>query len=192
MSKEEYDEYINYGVPGKFKSETSWYSIEEFVALRPKQYSYITENNNSSIKAKGISKESTKKYLNHKKFVDQVLMEDRSIFSCKMQNIQSKDFRMYSQYIWKKALINYKNKRYCLNSIYSLPFCHPWINKIEAGEMSNEEAINYLRGEDRYEIKSLSNTYNNNEQINNIAANENYKSEFQTIFFFKAEARIKY
>ena len=44
MTKEEFDIYINYDTPGKFKSETNWYSIEEYVALRPKQYSYITEN----------------------------------------------------------------------------------------------------------------------------------------------------
>ncbi len=149
MIKEEYEEYINYGVPVKFKSD--WYNIEEFVALRPKQYSYITENNKKSIKAKGISKESTRKYLNLKMFVDQVLMEDRSIISCKMQNVQSKDFRIYTQYIYKKALINYENKRYWLNSIYSLLYGHPQIDKIEAGEMSNEEAINHMRGEDRYE-----------------------------------------
>ncbi len=112
-------------------------------------------------------------------------MEDRSIISCKMQNIQSKDFRMYTQYIWKKALINYENKRYCLNSLYSLPFGHPWINKIETEEMSNEEVINNLRGEDGYEIKNLSNTHNNDDisslQINNIAASVNFKSEYKTI-----------
>jgi len=41
LSKEEYDGYINYGTPGKFKNGTNWNSIEEYVALRPKQYSYI-------------------------------------------------------------------------------------------------------------------------------------------------------
>ena len=41
LSTEDYEKYINFGEPGKFKNETKWYSIEEFVALRPKQYSYV-------------------------------------------------------------------------------------------------------------------------------------------------------
>ncbi len=107
-------------------------------------------------------------------------MEDRSIISCKMQNIQSKDFRVYTQYIWKKALMNYENKRYWLNSIYSIPFGHPWIKKIEDKEMSDEEAINHLRGEDIYEMKNdISMTNLSSLQINNIAANENFKSEYR-------------
>ena len=71
--KEEYDEYINYGTPGKFKSETKWYSIEEYVALRPKQYSYITENGKKAMTAKGLTKNATARYLTHQKYVDQVL-----------------------------------------------------------------------------------------------------------------------
>ena len=82
-------------------------------------------------------------------YVDQVL-KDEKIFSCKMQNIQSKNFRIYTQYIWKKALMNYENKRYWLDSIYSLPFGHPWIQKIENGTMKIEDVVSQLRGEDEY------------------------------------------
>lgn len=70
-----------------------------------------------------------------------------------MQNIQSKNFRTYTQYIWKKALMNYENKRYWLDSIYSLPFSHPWINKIENGTMKIEDAVAQLRGEDNYKYE---------------------------------------
>jgi hypothetical protein len=147
--KEEFEDYINYGKPGKFKNETKWFSIEEVAALRPKQYSYITENADTSIKAKGLTKDSTKKYLTHQMYVDQVL-KDEMIVSCKMQNIQSKNFRMYTRYIWKKALINYENKRYWLDSIYSIPYGHPWIEKIENGIMKIEDAVKQLRGEDDY------------------------------------------
>ena len=158
MSKDEFEDYINYGKPGKFKNETKWYSIEEFVALRPKQYSYITENDELNeefkkegklMKAKGLNRESVKKYLTHQMYVDQVL-KDEKVFSCKMQNIQSKNFRIYTQYIWKKALVNYENKRYWLDSIYSIPFGHPWIKKIENGTMKIEDAVAQLRGEDNY------------------------------------------
>ena len=178
--KEEYEEYINSGTPGKFKSETKWYSIEEFLALRPKQYSYITENNKQASKAKGLSKDALKKHVKeeiyqeemkekniskeeatkniskmdyapkvHQKYVDQVL-KDEKIVNCKMSNIQSKNFNMYTQYIYKRALINYENKRYWLDSIYSLPFGHPWIKKIENGTMKLEDAVDQLRGEDNY------------------------------------------
>lgn len=133
-------------------------SIEEFVALRPKQYSFITENDEVNkefkkdgklIKAKGLSKESVKNYITHQMYVDQVL-KDEKIVSCKMSNLQSKNFQLYTQYIWKKALLNYENKRSWLDSIYSLPFGHPWINKIENGIMKIEDAVDQLRGEDNY------------------------------------------
>ncbi len=97
-----------------------------------------------------------------------------------MQNIQSKDFRMYTQYIYKKALINYENKRYWLNSIYSIPFGHPWVKKIEDGEMSDEEAINRLKGEDRYELKACHEpllSYS----LDNILANKTFKAKFKNM-----------
>ena len=70
-----------------------------------------------------------------------------------MSNIQSKGFNMYTQYIYKRALVNYENKRYWLDSIYSLPYGHPWIAKIKAGAMRIEEAVDYLRGTDNYKYK---------------------------------------
>ena len=152
LSKEEYDEYINYGTPGKFKSETNWYSIEEYVALRPKQYSYITENGKKAMTLKGLSKNATARYMTHQKYVDQVL-GDEKVESCKMSNIQSKNFNMYTQYIYKRALVNYENKRYWLDSIYSLPYGHPWIAKIEERSMSIEDVVDHLRDTDNYTYK---------------------------------------
>ena len=211
MSKEEFEDYINYGKPGKFKNETKWHSIEEFVALRPKQYSYITENDELNeefkkegklMRAKGLNRESVKKYLTHQMYVDQVL-KDQKVISCKMQNIQSKNFRMYTQYIWKKALVNYENKRYWLDSIYSLPFGHPWIQKIENGTMNIEDAVAQLRGHDNYTYELcaykvqedkkqkqqenkvyhqyISVTNLTDEQLDIVATNGNFKFEVNTI-----------
>ena len=70
-----------------------------------------------------------------------------------MTNIQSKNFNMYTQYIYKRALVNYENKRYWLNSIYSLPYGPPWIAKIEAGTMRIEDAVGHLRDTDNYTYK---------------------------------------
>ena len=66
--------------------------------------------------------------------VDQVL-KDQEAISCKMSGIQSKNFRMYTQYTYNRALVNYENKRYWLDSMYSLPFGHPWISEIEKNEL---------------------------------------------------------
>ena len=148
LSTEDYEKYINFGEPGKFKNETKWYSIEEFVALRPKQYSYVTENGKEAMRAKGISKLSTEKYLTHQMYVDQVLRDQEAI-SCKMSNIQSKNFQLSTQYIWKKALINYENKRYWLDSIYSLPFGHPLIKEI-GKTITVEDVIDKIKGKDNY------------------------------------------
>ena len=87
--------------------------------------------------------------MTHQKYVDQVLGDEKAV-SCKMNNIQSKNFNMYTQYIYKRDLVNYENKRYWLDSIYSLPYGHPWIAKIEAGTMRIEEAVDRLRGTDNY------------------------------------------
>ena len=83
-------------------------------------------------------------------YVDQVLKDEEAVF-CKISNIQSKDFRMFTQYIFKKTLVNYENKRYWLDSIYSLPF--PWIAKIENGTMKIEEAIAQLVGKVVYKYE---------------------------------------
>ena len=90
-------------------------------------------------------------------YVDQVLKDEEAVF-CKMSNIQSKNFKMFTQYIFKKTLVNYENKRYWLDSIYSLPFGHPWIAKIENGTMKIEDAVNKLTGKDNYNCKL--NVYN--------------------------------
>ena len=43
--------------------------------------------------------------------------------------------------------------RYWLDSIYSLPYGHPWIAKIGAGTMRIEDAVEHLRDTDNYTYK---------------------------------------
>jgi len=50
------------------------------------------------MKAKGLTKNATERHRTHQKYVDQVL-GDEKVVSCKMNNIQSKNFNMYTQYI---------------------------------------------------------------------------------------------
>jgi len=107
MSDEEFEGYMNYGMLGKLKSENKWFSIEEFAALRPKQYSYVTENEEANkifkkqgilMRGKGLSASSLIRYITHEMYVDQIL-KDQEAISYKMSNIQNKNFRMYTQYI---------------------------------------------------------------------------------------------
>ena len=123
---------------------------------------YITENGKKAMTAKGLTKNAAARYLTHQKYVDQAL-GDEKVVSCKMTNIQSKNFNMYLQYNIKRTLVNYKNKRYWLDSIYSLPYGHPWIAKIEAGTMRIEDAVDHLGGIDNYTYKL--NAYNDKRKI---------------------------
>jgi len=52
---------INKQVIGKFKDEAAGIPITEFIGLRSKMYSYIKENNQCGITAKGIKKAVIKK-----------------------------------------------------------------------------------------------------------------------------------
>ena len=70
-----------------------------------------------------------------------------------MVNIQSKNFDTHTQYNIKRTLVNYENKRYWLDSIYSLPYGHPWIAKIEDHSMRIEDAVDHLRDTDNYKYK---------------------------------------
>ena len=104
------------------------------------------------MKAKDLTKNATERYLTHQSYVDQVL-GDEAVVSCKMSNIQSKNFKMYTEHIYKRALVNYENKKYWLDSIYSFPFGHLWIAKIEKGIMRIEDSADHLRGTDNYTYK---------------------------------------
>ena len=145
-----YEIKIGCGEPGLFKSETKWASLTEFVALRPKQYSFIDEFGNKSMKSKGINKKAVKSYITHQQMVDQVL-KDVDEVGCKMSHFLSKKCDMYLEYVWKRALINYEDKRYWLDSIYSLPYGHPWIEDVVSKRISINEVVKRLQGDDQYE-----------------------------------------
>jgi len=151
-----YEMKIGCGEPGLFKSETKWASLTEFVALRPKQYSLIDENGKTSMKSKGINKKAVKKYLTHQQMVDQVL-KDVDEVGCKMDHFVSKKCDMHLEYVWKRAFINYEDKRYWLDSIYSLPYGHPWIEDIVSGKVSINDIVKRIKGNDEKEIEQKGN-----------------------------------
>ena len=46
----------NKSIVGKMKDETAGVTIEEFVGLKPKMYSYLVDDNSEHKKAKGVNK----------------------------------------------------------------------------------------------------------------------------------------
>ena len=63
----------NKKVIGKFKSETNEKVITEFVGIRSKMYSVITNSDKKLLKCKGVKYGWTKKHLNHELYKKCVL-----------------------------------------------------------------------------------------------------------------------
>lgn len=103
---------INNKVIGKFKDETGDNIITEFAALRPKCYSFLTNDNKESKKLKGITKCVVKKNIkfeHYKKCIfGELAEEDKYVL---VNSIRTKDFSNYSLIQKKKALENNDDKR---------------------------------------------------------------------------------
>ena len=96
----------NKKVIGLMKDELGGKIITEFVTLRPKTYSYLTDDCKEDKKAKGTKKCVTKRMI---KFNDykKCLLKDEVIFKSK----QSKKHDVYKESINKIALSNNDDKR---------------------------------------------------------------------------------
>jgi hypothetical protein len=102
----------NKKVIGKFKDETKDKVITEFVGVRPKCYSFLTNDNKESKKLKGITKCVVKKNIkfdHYKKCVFNDLNDaDKYVH---VNSIRTKDMSNYSLVQKKKALDNNDDKR---------------------------------------------------------------------------------
>ena len=99
----------NKKVIGLMKDELGGKIITEFVTLRPKTYSYLTEDGKEDKKAKGTKKRVIKKMI---KFNDykKCLSNDEVILKSQQRFI-SKKHDVYTENINKIALSNYDDKR---------------------------------------------------------------------------------
>ena len=100
----------NKKVIGKFKDETSFYPIQEYIGLKSKMYSYVLDNKNGDQKAKGIKKNVIKKDIKHDDYKE-------TLFGCKqlhhiMKTIRSINHKIGSYEINKISLSCYDDKRY--------------------------------------------------------------------------------
>ena len=114
-----YDE-TNKKVIGKMKDEAAGEQILEFVGLRSKMYSYITENKESKT-AKGIK--YIKKELKHENYKD-VLLNNKQLRH-KMKTIRRIKHELGSYEINKISLSCFDDKRYILkNGITTRAYGH--------------------------------------------------------------------
>ena len=129
-SKFYFDE--NKKVIGKFKDEASGNLITSFVGLKSKMYSYLVELPDGEIKnnkaAKGISKNVTKRDLEHEDYLSCLL--NSTIRKHKIKTIRSDHHVVSSYEINKISLSCYDDKRYILDDgITSYAYGHVKINK---------------------------------------------------------------
>ena len=99
----------NKKVIGLIKDELGGEIIREFIALRPKTYSYLTDNDKIDKKAKGTKKCIIKKMI---KFDDykKCLLNDKVILKSQQRFISTKH-DVYTENVNKIALSNDDDKR---------------------------------------------------------------------------------
>ena len=118
-----YYDKSNKKVIGKFKDETHFVPIREFVGLKSKMYSYLTDNNKVGKTCKGIAKYVINKDITHENYLD-TLFNNRQLYH-KMNTIRSKNHQIHSYNINKISLSCFDDKRYILNNgINSLAYRH--------------------------------------------------------------------
>ena len=109
-------------VIGKFKDEAAGMIIIDFAGLKPKMYSYQTENKNNKT-AKGVKKNVVKKEIKHKDYLD--CLFNNQIMRHKMNTIRSDHHQISSYQINKTSLSCYDDKCYILHDgISSLAYGH--------------------------------------------------------------------
>lgn len=112
----------NKKIPGKMKDELNSELILEFVAVRAKLYSVLTETGNKK-KAKGVAKYITKNELTHEDYVRCV--EECQPREHQMLQIRSKRHNLYTLALTKTTLNPLDTKRWiCEDGITTLPFGH--------------------------------------------------------------------
>ena len=109
------------GEIGVFKSETGTDPIVEFVGLRAKMYSFITESDQKEhMKAKGVSKDAMQS-MHHKDYVDCLTLGTSN--TVRMQSIRSINQQLYTMEMFKKGLSCNDVKRWiCPDGIHTEPY----------------------------------------------------------------------
>ena len=113
----------NKKVIGKFKDEAAGIPITEFVGLRSKMYSYVKDNKQTALTAKGIKKQVIRKNITHDNYID-VLFNNKQIMHA-MKTIRSEKHQLGSFELNKISLSCFDDKRFIhQNGITSYAYGH--------------------------------------------------------------------
>ena len=114
---------INKKVLGMFKDEAAGKTIKEFVGLRAKLYSFVTDGGEESKKCKGIKKQVVENSITHEDYKTCLLTGKEKL---KKQNIiRSYKHEVYTEEVNKVALSAGDDKRYILeDGIHTLAWGH--------------------------------------------------------------------
>ena len=96
-------------VPGLFKDELGGKIITEFVALRPKAYSYLDDDGNNNKKAKGTKNCVIKQKLMFQSFKD-CLFSNKNVYRSQ-ERFKSYNLDVYTEEVNKIALSSNDDKR---------------------------------------------------------------------------------
>ena len=114
LTKSKYYNNSNKLVIGKMKDETAGVAIGEFVALKPKMYLFLVDNNEHK-EAKGVNK-NVIATISHNEYKD-VLLNNRCTRHS-VNRIQSKDHRIGTCKFNKISLSCFDDKIYIQNNRY--------------------------------------------------------------------------
>ena len=127
MSMEEFDtsEYLknhplqsdnNKKALGKMKDETKGFPISEFVGLRSKMYSFLS-NQKEEKRANGVAQVTVKKDISHEQYKECLFGEKKLISS--MSSLRSHKHELYCDTLQTTGLSAFDDKRYLINNIES-------------------------------------------------------------------------
>ena len=114
-AKSKYYGYSNKLLVSKMKDETAGVTIEEFVGLNSKMYSYLVNDNIEHKKAKGVNR-SVVATISHNEYKDVLL--NKKCLRHLINRIQSKDHKIETYEINKIYLSCFDNKIYIQNNGY--------------------------------------------------------------------------
>jgi len=128
---EEYKDNSNKKVVGKMKDETGMIPVIEWIALKPKLYSFLIEGDDKMhVKCKGITRGVSKK-LKHEQFRN--CLHTNKILHQDQVRIQMFKRHVYTLYSEKVALSNYDDKMYRLNNYEAYSYGHYMIDSLRGG-----------------------------------------------------------
>jgi hypothetical protein len=104
----------NKKVLGKFKDETGGVPIKEFVGLRAKCYSFVTAENHSERKAKGVNRKALKAYLAHQDYRDTLFKKTMDSKRTSFHSFRSEAHVVTTVRVCKQALNRFDDKRFIL------------------------------------------------------------------------------